>query len=752
MKLIHGRYRIIETIGRDSFGDTYLTIDEAVPSRRKCVVRQLKPQYGVITPDMKERFEQEALVLEKLGNEHNGIPKLFAYFEEGGEFYLVQEYVPGKTLKTLIEEQKMVNEGDVRKFLLEILPTLEFIHSKKIIHRDIKPDNIIIRESDLKPVLIDFGLVNQMTDSERVSMALGAGTVGYMALEQLRGNPTKASDIYSLGMTAIAMLTNGAKIDSDPVTGKFEWRKYIVTKMTERLGLILDKATEFRIGDRYQSAKEMLEDLEGGQIGISVKISNTTNSLGLIIPMPGDLLALRYQVIKPLGKDGGQHSFFAFDKLYEQYVVIKSYFRPEGDLMKALSTEIRAWLKINHPNIPQPIDVFEIGSQLFTVVKFIPGKDLGERLVERMESHRKAFPADLVLRWMKSLLKTLHYLHSYSPKIIHGDIRPQNLIGAPNGELFLLGLGFNDKKIKEGIFLESPYIPQEQLRGDPIDERADLYSVGATMFHLLSGRVPPSPRTLMPRLGFIPIRTDPSLAVYSPEIAGYSFSSVIARALSYNRDNRPQSSAEMWELLFHERPFKDKAEPRKNFKIIKPGSNEEIDPVNEFNQLTSFSPSESIPVIDVFPDNFPVQMVSNEIYLKEKNRCARILNKKMSDFDFACLEARFLGGSTIKDFIARNGINQQFNLVLLFESKILSANSLRDEVHDQICLILIYNSGAIRTKAARVKYGSAVFKIEINDSRIFFDPDEETSNNNINDFFSRLCIVPFYGEESLSLE
>ncbi len=285
MTLIKGRYRIIETIGRGGFGETYLTIDEDLPSKRQCVVKQLKPQRGLITEEMKERFEQEARVLERLGNEHDRIPKLFAYFEEGGEFYLVQEYIPGNTLRQLIEERKTANEMYVRDFLLDILPTLEFIHSKKIIHRDIKPDNIIIRESDGKPVLIDFGLVKQMMDSEVVSMTMGAGTIGFMAMEQLRGNPTKASDIYSLGMTAIAMLTTGVQLTPDSQTGEVYWKNLVKGGLSGELGEILDKATEFKLIDRYRSAAEMREALEGRNSLLLAK----PQVAAIITPRPGDV-------------------------------------------------------------------------------------------------------------------------------------------------------------------------------------------------------------------------------------------------------------------------------------------------------------------------------------------------------------------------------------------------------------------------------------------------------------------------------
>jgi eukaryotic-like serine/threonine-protein kinase len=263
MTLIKGRYRIIETIARGGFGETFLTVDEDVPSKRKCVVKQLKPLLGPATDDTKERFKQEAEVLEKLGNEHDQIPKLHAYFEEAGEFYLVQEFIPGKTVRQLIREKAICDEEKVRRFLLDLLPVLDFVHKRKIIHRDIKPDNIIIRESDGKPILIDFGLVKQVVNSEVFSRTDQVGTMGFIAMEQVNGGPVYASDIFSVGMTAIAMLTPGFQLKPDSQTGEVYWKNLVKGGLSGELGEILDKATELRVRDRFRTASEMLEALTG---------------------------------------------------------------------------------------------------------------------------------------------------------------------------------------------------------------------------------------------------------------------------------------------------------------------------------------------------------------------------------------------------------------------------------------------------------------------------------------------------------
>ncbi len=161
--LLANRYRIIRQLGSGGFGDTFLAEDTHLPSGRTCVIKQLRPMHNnpQVYQLVKERFQREAVILEDLGNSHDQIPTLFAYFEDQGQFYLVQEYIQGQTLSSLVKSQGKQEETFVKRILLKLLVLLEYIQSKRIIHRDIKPDNIIIRHHDQMPILIDFGAIKE---------------------------------------------------------------------------------------------------------------------------------------------------------------------------------------------------------------------------------------------------------------------------------------------------------------------------------------------------------------------------------------------------------------------------------------------------------------------------------------------------------------------------------------------------------------------------------------------------------------
>ncbi|BCX07186.1 MAG: hypothetical protein KatS3mg066_1045 [Fischerella sp.] len=267
---LNNRYKVIQVLGAGGFGETFLAEDTHMPSRRRCVIKQLKP----VTNDpqtykmIQQRFEREAATLELLGESSNQIPKLYAYFSEHGQFYLVQEWIQGQTLTNLVETQGAISENQVREILLSLLSVLDYVHSKGIIHRDIKPDNIILRTVNNQPVLIDFGAVKETIRSiiatpNYLTQSLVIGTPGYMPSEQAVGRPVYATDIYSLGLTAIYLLTGKPphELPTNQQTGEVIWQDF-VPGVSPELAMILKQATQPQASDRYSTASKMLHALQ----------------------------------------------------------------------------------------------------------------------------------------------------------------------------------------------------------------------------------------------------------------------------------------------------------------------------------------------------------------------------------------------------------------------------------------------------------------------------------------------------------
>ena len=281
--LINNRYRILKTLGRGGFGETYLVEDLHLPSSRKCVLKQLKPivQQSPIPLWMKERFQREAAILEELGAASKQIPELYAYFSENQQFYLVQEWIEGETLAQKWQREGNLTGEQVKQILIQILPVLDFIHSRKIVHRDIKPENIILQSGNLLPVLIDFGALKEAVattvhhNSSNVSAAIG--TPGYMASEQAAGRPLYSSDLYSLGLTAIFLLTGKSphELDIDPQTGEIIWQQY-ARDVEPTVIKIIDRAIRFHPRDRFSGANQMLSALQPLQSNVSGRVTGAT--------------------------------------------------------------------------------------------------------------------------------------------------------------------------------------------------------------------------------------------------------------------------------------------------------------------------------------------------------------------------------------------------------------------------------------------------------------------------------------------
>ncbi len=264
--ILDGRYVIEKPLAKGGFGITYLARDRRTPAMKKCVVKQLV-LHGFDAEQTrlaKELFHREGTVLEELGT-HPQIPELLAFFEldVDGEsfFYLVQEYIDGLTLETLIKDFGPLPPNDVIDILQNLLPVLQFIHDRNAIHRDIKPANIMVHRHTQVYYLLDFGAVKQVKSITALpnSRSTGIFTPGYAAPEQLKsGAIYPATDIYGLGATCIFLLTGKDPEDLD--IANYNWRNY-APKVPDQLARIIDKMTAYRLKDRYQSAQAVLADL-----------------------------------------------------------------------------------------------------------------------------------------------------------------------------------------------------------------------------------------------------------------------------------------------------------------------------------------------------------------------------------------------------------------------------------------------------------------------------------------------------------
>ena len=277
------RYEIIRPLAQGGFGKTFLACDRHLPGHPHCVIKQLCPPQATphIIKTARRLFDLEAETLYRLGT-HSQIPTLLAHFKENDNFYLVQEYIPGTLLQDLLEpvdplyirskdiqpkiQIKPERVGHTYLLLKDLLRVLAFVHEQKVIHRDVKPANIIRRASDGKLVLIDFGAMKTAVTALNAVPTIAIGSPGYIAPEQQAGRPCFASDLYAVGIVGVQSLT-GLRLQALSIDSAGRLRLRSVLRLesaanAETILSFLEKLTHYHPSDRFPNATIALNALK----------------------------------------------------------------------------------------------------------------------------------------------------------------------------------------------------------------------------------------------------------------------------------------------------------------------------------------------------------------------------------------------------------------------------------------------------------------------------------------------------------
>ncbi len=263
-KNINGRYKIKELIGGGGMSNVYLARDMILD--RDIAIKMLRYDFSN-EEELRRRFQREALSTTSLA--HPNIVNIFDVGEEGAIPYLVMEYVPGKTLKEYIIEQSPIAPERAVKIMKQLASALAHAHHNQIVHRDIKPQNILMdEEGNVK--ISDFGIAMALSATSYTQTNSVLGTVHYLSPEQARGgNATKKSDIYSLGIVMYELLTGRLPFSGESAVSialkhlqtETPSLREIVPSIPQSLENVVLKATAKNAQHRYQSADEMDEDL-----------------------------------------------------------------------------------------------------------------------------------------------------------------------------------------------------------------------------------------------------------------------------------------------------------------------------------------------------------------------------------------------------------------------------------------------------------------------------------------------------------
>src|SRR5438477_2298967 len=264
---------------------------------------------------------------------------------------------------------------------------------------------------------------------------------------------------------------------------------------------------------------------------------------------PGTVLQNRYAVERQIGEGGMGAVYVATDRRFGSTVALKETFFDDTNLRKAFEREARLLNHLRHTALPRVSDHFTEGEGQFLVMEYIPGEDLSDMLKQR----GGPFPLPQVLAWADQLLDALDYLHTQEPAVIHRDIKPQNLKLTGRNQIILLDFGLAKGEAAGMTHVTSAasifgytatYAPLEQIQGAGTDPRSDLYSLGATLYHLLTNAGPVDALTRATAA----VNGDPDPLCPAHELNRAitpQVSAVLSQALALKRNDRPASAASL---------------------------------------------------------------------------------------------------------------------------------------------------------------------------------------------------------------
>lgn len=289
--ILQGRYQIIASLGHGGMGSIYRARDTRLDV--DVAIKEMRPQPDTnaeTLAQLRKQFRQEAAVLARLN--HPNLVRVTDFFEEGGNAYLVMDFLEGETLAQWIVRQGALPEAQVVNWGRQLLGALAYCHKHGVLHRDIKPQNILLR-ADGRAVLIDFGLVKlwDARNPQTQTVMRGVGTPEYAPPEQYGvtdQHTTPRSDLYALGATLYHALTGERPLsatDRMALPENFKMPRMIRSDINPQTEFVILKAMALKVSDRWDSAEQMLGALNPFAVrGQGVPVYSPPPSATAVIP------------------------------------------------------------------------------------------------------------------------------------------------------------------------------------------------------------------------------------------------------------------------------------------------------------------------------------------------------------------------------------------------------------------------------------------------------------------------------------
>jgi len=549
-EVLAGRYEILAKLGEGGMGAVYKARDRELD--RSVAIKMLRPELANQS-DIVMRFKNELILARQIT--HRNVVRIFDISVGGGTKFITMEFVEGEDLQHRIADAGALPLDEALTIFRQALAGLGAAHQEGVVHRDLKPQNIMVDPRG-RVFLMDFGIASSAETSGMTRTGALMGTPYYMSPEQARGESADArSDLFSMGVMFFTMLTGvlpyraASAMDSliKRTCIKAERVRSINPAIPEYIDAIVAKCLEMRPERRYQTAAEILADLEAKDSPPAVEAGSTGGDLTLFEHSPGTLFGPRYRIDSLLGKGGMGTVYKAWDTELDRPVALKLMHPARaGDRTSfdKLKQEILLASGISHRNILRIHDLGDVDGIKFISMAYIDGTDLAEIIADDGR-----LPVERAVPFAMQLCEALQSAHDEG--VLHRDLKPQNILVNKENQVFISDFGLATRPAVAGtqeIQGTPQYMAPEQVEGKALDSRSDLYALGLILYEMVTGARPFGSDTIMQTMIQRVSQPPRNPKLLNPELPD-DLTAVILKCLEKDPARRYQQASELLAAL-----------------------------------------------------------------------------------------------------------------------------------------------------------------------------------------------------------